>query len=212
MKKQEVLDFMKWDELPKSAKASNLKCPVLVERTNKARDYAISNKGKIVADKKFKAMITKVIEYYPEKVITKADIAKIEADRIAAKKKEKAAADKIIADKAIAEKAEAEAKAKVIADAKIVADRLAAEEKAAEKAAEEAKAIADKVIADEKAAEEKAIADKAEAAKIDADKNKPTVREAMIEFLVSKKSKREVVETKTNDELITLCKKFGKEF
>jgi hypothetical protein len=130
MKKQEVLDFMKWDELPKAAKSSNLKCPVLVERTSKMKDYAIANQGRIVADKKFKAGIARVIEYYPEKVASKADLEKAEKERADAAKKviedAKIAADKIIADKAAADK--------VIAD-KVIADKAKADKIAAEKLA-----------------------------------------------------------------------------
>jgi len=171
MKKQEVLDFMKWSELPEAADESTAKCPVLVERTNKTRDYAISNKGKIVADKKFRAMITKVLEYYPEKAVSDEEIAKIEADKAA--KVEKA-----------------------IAKAKADAERIIADEKKAAKKAEAKIKAAEKKAADEKLNKETGL----------------TKRERMIEFLVSKKNKPEVLESKPTDELFILCKKFGKEF
>jgi len=65
MKKQEVLNYLGIEELPLPCATSTKKCAALVKRTTGLQDYVICKNGGVVVDKKGRASIVKIIEFYP---------------------------------------------------------------------------------------------------------------------------------------------------
>jgi len=78
MNKQQVLQMMGLEQLPKASNSPIGKCIALVDRAGGDQDYVIYANGGIVADKNPVSAVRKVVEFYP--VVKEKKVTEVEAE------------------------------------------------------------------------------------------------------------------------------------
>jgi hypothetical protein len=215
MKLEQTLEYLGLDELPKAATTtSQKKMACLVERVTGVRDYAIAKNGGIVADIGFVSSVKRIIEFYPEPTKKEKKEAELpppaeELPNIDLSKVEIVNKVDEFPPKFDEFNAEELPKVFVLKNALSVDEyQKAAEEELAAHLDKHIPSIEEIQRATDLADLEEIIPPELPLTGIPT----PSAREQMIAFLETQRNKRSTLDTRTDEQLSDMCRRFGKEF
>jgi hypothetical protein len=213
MKLDQTLEYLGLEELPKAGTStSQKKMACLVERVTGVKDYAIAKNGGIVADIGFQSSVKRIIEFYPE-VAKKDKDAKAEPEltKIDPPKVELTSTDLVDSLNSLEEKE--------IPSVIIPIENIEREDELENKELTQQEQDVKDLEEIFPTSPEQEINLSSLSAVTDLFPEEPLIdpqpvspRSLMIAFLETQRNKRATLDTKTDDQLSEMCKRFGKEF